>query len=197
MNGSSCCAFDLVPVDGLELDLTNPRIAKYVEMYGSKISAEQMSLALGAGDSQTEEGSTTFYSLKESIKTNGGVIHPIIVSKHDDGRLVVIEGNTRTLIYREFCEQAIPGDWAKIPAMVYRGLSLADIDAIRLQTHLVGPRPWDPYSKAKYLDHLKERTTSDFRTGRGFLRRQETGGPGLHRRLSRHGEALSPLVGER
>jgi hypothetical protein len=29
-----------------------------------------------------------------------------------------------------------------------------NIDAIRLQAHLVGPRPWDPYSKARYLYFL-------------------------------------------
>ena len=28
------------------------------------------------------------------------------------------------------------------------------IDSIRLQAHLVGPRQWDPYSKAKYLEYL-------------------------------------------
>ena len=39
--------------------------------------------------------------------------------------------------------------------MVYDNLSQAEIDAIRLQAHLVGPRDWDPYSKAKYLDHLR------------------------------------------
>ena len=33
---------------------------------------------------------------------------------------------------------------------------LSDIEKheIRLQSHLVGPREWDPYSKAKYLYHL-------------------------------------------
>jgi len=123
-------------------------------MYGGQITAEQMSLALGAGDSQIENGSTTFYSLRESIKTNRGVIYPIIVNKEKTGRLVVIEGNTRTLIYREFKDKGMSGDWAKIPAIVYSGLSEKRIEAIRLQAHLVGPRPWDPYSKAKYLDYL-------------------------------------------
>jgi hypothetical protein len=39
--------------------------------------------------------------------------------------------------------------------MVYEGLAERDVDAIRLQAHLVGPRAWDPYSKAKYLDLLR------------------------------------------
>lgn len=147
--------FDHVPVESVELDTCNPRIAKFLEMYGDNITAEQMSLALGAGDSESEGNRTTFSSLKESIRTNGGVIHPIIVSKFQDGRHVVIEGNTRTLIYREFKRQKVEGVWDEIPAMIYEGISQSEIDAIRLQAHLVGPRDWDPYSKAKYLDHLR------------------------------------------
>ena len=147
--------FDHVSVESVELDKCNPRIAKFLEMYGDNITAEQMSLALGAGDSESEGNRTTFSSLKESIRTNGGVIHPIIVSKFQDGRHVVIEGNTRTLIYREFKRQKVEGVWDKIPAMIYEGISQSEIDAIRLQAHLVGPRDWDPYSKAKYLDHLR------------------------------------------
>jgi len=91
------CFFERLPVDQLTLDVKNPRIAKFLEMYGDTITAEQMKLALGAEVGQTEEGSTTFYGLRESIKTNGGIIHPIIVNREPCGRLVVIEGNTRTL----------------------------------------------------------------------------------------------------
>ena len=147
--------FEQIAVDELKLDSRNPRIAKYIEMYGDEISADDMSLALGAGDSQTGEGGTTFASLRESIRTNGGVIHPIIVNKETAGRLIVIEGNTRTLIYRQFRDGKIQGNWSTIPAMVYSDLSDKEIDAIRLQAHLVGPRQWDPYSKAKYLDFLR------------------------------------------
>jgi len=147
--------FKKLSVEKVELDITNPRIAKFIEMYGGDITAEQMGLALGAGETPTDGNSTTFYSLRESIRTNGGIIHPIIVNKQADGRCVVIEGNTRALIYREFVKQKVEGQWDTIPCMVYDGLSQKDIDAIRLQAHLVGPRDWDPYSKAKYLDHLR------------------------------------------
>jgi hypothetical protein len=149
------CVFERVPVHELTLDTKNPRIAKWVEMYGDNITIEHMRLALGFDGGPSEEGGTTFYSLQESIKTNGGIIHPIIVNRESGGRLAVIEGNTRTLIYREFLKQGIEGDWAAIPAMVYEALSEKDIDAIRLQAHLVGPRAWDPYSKAKYLELLR------------------------------------------
>ena len=89
--------FEWIPVDDLELDVENPRIAKFVEMYPGKITAEGMSLALGAGVTSTGESGTTFASLKESIRTNKGLIHPIIVKKNESGRLVVTEGNTRAL----------------------------------------------------------------------------------------------------
>jgi hypothetical protein len=151
---TSQVVFKRLPIDEIELDSQNPRIAKWVEQYGDKITAEDMSLALNAGDTSSGEASTTFVSLRESIKTNGGLIHPIIVSIRADDRYLVIEGNTRALIYREFRDQNVPGDWGTIPAMVHDGLTDADVEAIRLQAHLVGPRPWDPYSKAKYLNHL-------------------------------------------
>lgn len=142
-------------IDEVELDISNPRIAKYLEHYGEDINAEQIALALGVGDTQTSESSTTFLSLKASIKTNGGVIHPIIVNKKENGKYLVIEGNTRVAIYREFREDPrIKGEWTIIPALVYDSLSQPEVDAIRLQAHLVGTREWDAYSKAKYLDQL-------------------------------------------
>ena len=147
--------FDSIPIDSLVLDVDNPRVARVVEMYGNQVTPEQMSLALRAGDDRTgSQSTTTFESLRESIRTNGGIIHPITVNEKD-GTLTVIEGNTRTLIYREFRDRGYAGDWGAIPALVYADLSLQAIDGIRLQSHLVGPRDWDPYSKAKYLDYLR------------------------------------------
>ncbi len=147
--------FKMLPVDNIELDLKNPRIAQWVEMYGDKITPDQMALALGAGSSFDGEVGVSFNSLKQSIQTNRGIIHPILVNKEEGNKYVVIEGNTRTLIYKEFMEKKIAGDWSMIPAMVYDNMSTEMIDAIRLQAHLVGTRAWDPYSKAKYLDFLR------------------------------------------
>jgi hypothetical protein len=147
--------FKMLPVENIELDIKNPRIAKWVEMYGDVIKPEQMALALGAGSSSDGEAGVSFNSLKQSIQTNQGIIHPIIVNKEGKSKYVVIEGNTRTLIYKEFKEKNIAGNWNVIPAMVYEDMSAQTIDAIRLQAHLVGTRAWDPYSKAKYLDFLR------------------------------------------
>lgn len=146
-----------VPIDQIVLDINNPRIRKWVEIYGDNPTAEQLYLALNAGSGDLESSnSTTFSSLKQSILTNGGLINPIIVNKLPSGNLLVIEGNTRVAIYRSFKEEGAVGNWDHIPAIVHENLNPRIADAIRLQAHLVGPRPWDPYSKAKYLQSLRD-----------------------------------------
>jgi hypothetical protein len=73
------------------------------------------------------------------------LINPIIVTPRPDGSYIVIEGNTRVAIYRELAEEGASGDWATIPAVVRSELQEKGEHAIRLQAHLVGPRPWRPY----------------------------------------------------
>ena len=155
--------FAMLPVETLVLDTSNPRVARYIEMYGGEVTDEQMSLALGAANYDQGQSTTTFQSLRASIRTHGGLIHPILVNRETENRIVVIEGNTRALIYRQFRSGDDSGTWDQIPAIVYDQLDATDIDAIRLQAHLVGPREWDPYSKAKYLDYLSnsEHLTTD------------------------------------
>ena len=141
--------FAMLRVETLVLDASNPRVARFFEMYGEEVTDEQMSLALGAANYDEGESTTTFQSLRESIRTHGGLIHPILVHRETDNRLVVIEGNTRALIYRQFKSDDDSGKWDIIPAIVYDQLDEKEIDAIRLQAHLVGPRQWDASSKAK------------------------------------------------
>src|SRR5262245_17798872 len=146
---------DLLPVDSVELDRTNPRIRRFLEIHEGEPTYEQVALALDvAGGGEDAQGATTPEKLRNSILTNGGIMQPIIVNKQTDGRLICVEGNTRLYIYRSFVADNVEGDWTRIPALVHEGLSSEDVDAIRLQAHLVGPRPWDPYSRAKYLWEL-------------------------------------------
>ncbi len=148
---------EMVPIDLIELDRTNPRISKWVEMYGGDITDDRLRLALLAESADERDGNTTTVGkLKQSIQTNGGVVQPVILNRLSDGRLVCVEGNTRVKLYQEFREHS-PDDarWQKILSIVHSGLTRAQIDAIRLQVHLVGPRQWDPYSKAKYLARLR------------------------------------------
>jgi len=150
----------VIKIDDIDLDFENPRIARVLEFHDpGDITAEQISLALGTDGSDSSH--TTFTSLKESIKTNGGVIHPIIVNQVGD-RYIVIEGNTRVQIYKEFKAKKIPGQWDEIMAVVHINLPEKEAHAIRLQSHLVGPREWDAYSKAKYLFTLYQQEKLPF-----------------------------------
>jgi len=143
----------ILPTAQIRLDQENPRIKQYIEYY-QEVTAEVIAMALS--DSSNSDSSTTFRALRDSIKTSGGIIHPIIVNHEGDGSYVVIEGNTRLQIYRDFEQQGTQGNWTSIIALVYEQLSENEKHEIRLQSHLVGPREWDPYSKAKYLYHLSE-----------------------------------------
>lgn len=141
-----------IPIENIELDLDNPRIKQWLEIYGDEITSEAISLALSA--SSGNSSTSTYSALKESIKVNKGIINPIIVNRFSDGRMVVIEGNTRLQIYKEFAAVDPNGPWNEIISIVYDNLPEEDVHAIRLQTHLVGPRDWDAFSKAKYLNQL-------------------------------------------
>lgn len=152
-----------VPVADIELDRDNPRIRNWLEMY-SDPTPEQIFQALGAGsdDDSGESSTTTFKKLRQSIITNGVVIQPVILNRLPDGRLVCIDGNTRVAIYRDFVAQGKSGNWSQIPAIVHDGLDDAGVDAVRLQVHLVPPRGWEPYAKAKYLHFLRNHEHQPF-----------------------------------
>lgn len=141
-----------IPISKIELDLENPRIKQWLEIYGEDITSEAIALALSVSSGAAT--TSTYTALKESIRVNQGIINPIIVNRYPDGRLVAIEGNTRLQIYKEFATVDPEGPWKEIIAIVYDNLPIENIHAIRLQTHLVGPRDWDPFSKAKYLNQL-------------------------------------------
>ena len=148
--------YEKLDIEKVELDMENPRIIRFIEMFSEDaLTGEAVALALGS--SVSEEGTTNYYNLKDSIRVSKGIIHPIIVNYRSDlDKYVAIEGNTRVQIYKELKEE-YPDElelWNYIPAIVYRDLPKDQIDMIRLQAHLVGPREWDAYSKAKYLHHL-------------------------------------------
>lgn len=141
--------FKELPLEQIELDYENPRIARMLDMFkGSPIPPEAVALALGSSE-------TSYESLKASIFTNQGIINPIVVQEINTNNYKVIEGNTRVQIYRKFLEDGEKGNWSNINSIVYEDVDTATIHSIRLQAHLIGPRDWDAYSKGKYLYHLK------------------------------------------
>jgi hypothetical protein len=117
---------------------------------------EWIPMALGqhAPEDQESGSASTYSSLKASIRAYRGLITPIIVTPQDDGHYLVIEGNTRVAIFRELADEGSPGNWETIPAIIQPDLQEEGEHAIRLQAHLVGPRPWRPYAKARYLHDL-------------------------------------------
>lgn len=137
-----------LPIDQIELDKSNPRIANYLATHDEDdITSDLLALLLGTT-------SDSCASLRQSIEANYGIIHPIVVNKRVDGTYVVIEGNTRLQIYKDFRRENKPGNWDTIRCLVYENIDAEEMHKIRLQAHLVGPREWDPYSKAKYLNYL-------------------------------------------
>ena len=67
---ASSARYELVSVDAIELDTTNPRIAHALSSYKPPYKAEQIYLALNAGGREEEGGTTTtFNKLKQSIFT--------------------------------------------------------------------------------------------------------------------------------
>lgn len=135
-------------IDEIQLDRSNPRIANYLDIHREEdMTSDLMVLLLGTTTDSCA-------SLRESIRENGGIVHPIIVNHYTDGRYVVIEGNTRLQIYRDFKKKNITGNWDYIKAIVYEDIDDETMHSIRLQAHLVGPREWDAYAKAKYLNYL-------------------------------------------
>lgn len=144
---------EMLPINIIELDKENPRIKHFLEMY-TDITSEMIALALT--DSSSGDASTSYRALRDSIKVSKGIIHPIVVNKNENGTYTVIEGNTRLQIYKEFAEIQPNGPWNTIPCLIYKQLTNIQKHEIRLQSHLVGPRDWDPYSKAKYLYQLSE-----------------------------------------
>jgi len=141
-------------VGTIQLDRSNPRIRKFLEFYADP-SPEQFFMALGAASDDPTDSSATFEKLRNSVLTNGGIIQPIIVNRKREGQLVCVEGNTRLALYQHFAAEGAKGNWTEIPALVYEDMDDRQVDAIRLQVHLVGTRPWDPYSKARYLHSLR------------------------------------------
>lgn len=86
--------------------------------------------------------------LKESIKSNGGLIDPVIVR---DGDFVVLEGNSRLAAYRLLSVQD-PIKWAKIKVNILPSdIPESAVFALIGQYHIIGRKDWEPYEQAGYL----------------------------------------------
>ncbi len=144
-----------LPVKKIEFDKTNPRIQLALETYGSDITADRIALALTEGSEDVGGASDSYNKLRNSIRKHKGIINPIVVNCCD-GQFVCVEGNTRLQIYHDFQKQNVEGNWNEIPVLLYENADLETTESIRLQAHVIGPRDWTPYAKARYLNRLYE-----------------------------------------
>lgn len=144
--------YQFLKVRDIEFDKENPRIKKALEKYGDEITAERMHFALRSA-SDDPNSTSSFSRLRDSIRANGGITQPIVVIIQNNKK-ICIDGNTRLAIYQDFLKHGTAGSWAKISALVKYNAQPKDIETIRVSAHLIGPRPWPAYEKARYLHCL-------------------------------------------
>jgi len=140
---------DRIDINKIILDVENPRIQYYLDSrLNDNITEDQVNLALAESNDQ-------FDRLKLHIEQNGGIYNPIWVVPKEN-YFIVIEGNTRALVYSELSEKYINDDkWKTIDAYILPlALDRHKINFIRLEAHLFGPTPWDAYEKARELYRL-------------------------------------------
>lgn len=118
----------------------NPRVYSVLNLGDEKPTQAQIEEVMCKSDHVKQ--------LKESIKSNGGLIDPVIVR---DGDMVVLEGNSRLAAYRILYKQD-PIKWANIKVILLpKDISDAAVFALLGQYHIIGRKDWEPYEQAGYL----------------------------------------------
>jgi hypothetical protein len=144
-----------VPIDKINPDPNNPRIAEYLLENPNPTKSNIFRMLGAAEPDQKNKGGTSYKSLKESIRNNGTLINRILLGQKGD-TYKVIEGNTRVAIYADLLNETKDPKWSIIPAEVDDQMDDTKEHAIRLQAHLVGIRQWSPFAQGKYLCDLVE-----------------------------------------
>jgi len=141
-----------VPISDIKLDPNNPRI-NFIHETMENPDDPQIEMELN-------DNSVKYNALRKSIHSFGGIHNPIVVSKTDGDQYLCIEGNTRLSLFREFSESTDNATidrnsqkWQEIPAIIH-DCSEAELQTIRLQAGIVGPRDWPKINKAKYIYEL-------------------------------------------
>lgn len=133
-----------LPLDDVQLDAANPRIANSVSLSSTK-NVEAMQAELERilwEDSDVRD-------LYRQVLINKGLIERIIVRR--DGR--VIEGNCRTVVYRRL-RKAQPGEnlWKNIPSRVLPDdIAERDVAILLGEMHVAGKNTWSAFEKAGHI----------------------------------------------
>lgn len=136
-------------IDNLILDKDNPRIGFFIDSWeGIKkdFSQDQLATAL-------EENIENIERLKINIESNKGITVPIWVCKSGKNYLV-IDGNTRVMIYREL-KKKHPEIYKTIKSYILpENTTEKTKNFIRLLFHLRGSNEWEVYERARALYNL-------------------------------------------
>ena len=148
----------MIEVEKIDLDKENPRIKAALEN-PSITDASYDELRLQLEHAMSAGGASRGWRrLRNSIKAAGRALQRITVVEVN-GRYVCIDGNTRVAIYKDLEEKSEPGDWKQIEADIIVDADPAEIERhierVRMISHIVGPRDWSPYRRAKYLHSLR------------------------------------------
>jgi hypothetical protein len=140
-----------IPLSKLQMDEENPRIGLYRDNQPDRnLSEIQMRYAI------TQKSPEAYDKLKESVHNNKGIINPIWIKPVNGGKYLVIEGNSRVVIYQDLAKmEPNESQWKGIIAYVLPStINEDEKNYIRLQAHLRGTNDWDAYEKSKYLFKL-------------------------------------------
>ncbi len=130
-----------------EIDPQNPRIQFLVGQRAGAIGEDELDELIWEKDAVK--------ALGQSILQNGGVYEALIVQRHGS-RLLVREGNCRTVACRRLLEQH-PNDnrFKTMPAMIFDvELTEEDLAVLLADMHVSGKIRWDAYEQAKHVSDL-------------------------------------------
>lgn len=129
-----------LPHTSLQFYAENPRIYSIVwKDDGAEPTQEEIFDALSKTEHVRE-------NLVPSIKSNGGLIEPVLVRNN-----VVLEGNSRLAAYRVLAQKE-PKTWEKIRVRVLPDtISDSEVFSLLGEFHIVGKKDWAPFEQAGYL----------------------------------------------
>lgn len=136
-----------LPLDKVQLDPTNPRLANTVSLgpHGSGAELQRKLAEILWDDPDVRQ-------LYHSVKVNHGLVERIIVRSNG----VIAEGNCRTVVYRKLREN-FPDDpaWLSIPSRILPGdITEKQIDILLGELHVGGKNKWSAFEKAGHIHSL-------------------------------------------
>lgn len=168
-----------VDINKIKLNPKNPRLGRVKGMtFDDKNTLSQTQIQASLQMiSQDETDNVTdlnivrdsYKATKASILKMGRISTPIIIQKlaekDHEFEYIVLEGNNRLTIYKELHEDSQDIDnyddnWKNIPCEIIEDPNPKFYHQIQLTAHIVPPKPWDPFARAKYLHFLKNDNNS-------------------------------------